>query len=226
MTPPSLKAVVFDLDGTLADTAVDVQQALAAALADEGLPPVELGAVRFMIGHGPRVLVQSALQRLAVDESAELVERLTAGFHGAYLRRRNAGSRLYDGVAEALCDLRAAGIRTGVCSNKPQDLCENLVVDLGIANSIDAIQGSQPGMPKKPDPAPLLRVVEQLGASPATTLYVGDSATDVATARAAGIPVVLVSYGYSARAATQLGADKVFDRISDIFKPGPVRRSA
>jgi len=203
-----------------------VQQALAAALADEGLPPVELGAVRFMIGHGPAVLVQRALQRLAIDESVELVERLTAGFHAAYLGRRNAGSRLYDGVEEALADLRAAGIRTGICSNKPQDLCENLVADLGIADSIDVIQGSQVGLPKKPDPAPLLRVAGQLGATPDTTLYIGDSATDVATARAAGVPVVLVSYGYSARAATQLGADDVFDRISDIFKPGPVRRSA
>lgn len=226
MTSPPFEAVVFDLDGTLADTAGDVQQALAAALASEGLPPVELGAVRFMIGNGPEVLVKRALQRLAVEEDAELVQRLTTGFHAAYLRQGNARSRLYDGAAEGLEYLRANAMRTGICSNKTQDLCEKLVRDLGIAGSIDVIQGSEPGLPRKPDPAPLLHVVGRLGASRETTLYVGDSATDVATARAAGVPVVLVSYGYSARPATQLGANDVYDRISDIFKLGPLRRSA
>jgi phosphoglycolate phosphatase len=189
-------AVVFDLDGTLADTAADVQQALARALASEGLPPIDVAATRLMIGGGPRMLVERALHRLGMPIREPLAERLTHAFHAEYLIQKNKLSSLFDGVESSLRQMHAAGTRLGLCSNR------------------------------KPDPAPLLRIIELLGATPDDTLYVGDSETDVVTARNAGVQVMLVDYGYTLRAASQLGADAVISSLAELVRPGYLARSA
>jgi phosphoglycolate phosphatase len=219
-------AVVFDLDGTLADTAIDIREALVRALAGEGLPPIDVASVRLMIGGGPRLLVERALHRLGVPAREDLVNRLAAAFHAEARRHGNRNSRLFDGAESALRQLHRSGVRIGLCSNKPDDLCRDLVRDLGIDEYIDEILGSSEQMPKKPDPALLLGVIERLGVPPGETLYVGDSATDVATARAAGVPVMLVSYGYTLRSATQLGADAVIDSIAELLRPGQLKKTA
>ncbi len=219
-------AVVFDLDGTLADTAVDIREALVHALATEGLPPVDVASVRLMIGGGPKLLVERALHRLGVPARDGLVTRLAREFHAQARRQGNGNSRLFDGAESALRELHRAGVRIGLCSNKPDDLCHQLARDLGVDTYIDEILGSSEDMPKKPDPALLLGVIERLGVPPGETLYIGDSATDVATARAAGVPVMLVSYGYTLRNASQLGADAVIDSITEILRPGQVARIA
>lgn len=226
MIAAGYSAVVFDLDGTLADTANDIREALVRSLAAENLPPVDLASVRLMIGGGPRLLVERALHRLGVETETALVDRLAAAFHREYQGRGNQESRLFDGVESTLKQLHAIGMRIGLCSNKPDDLCRMLARNFGIDRYFDEILGSGDALPKKPDPEPLLRVIERLGATPADTLYVGDSATDVTTARAAGVPVMLVSYGYTLRAAGQLGADAVIDSLADLVRPGPFARSA
>jgi len=226
MIDPNLKAIVFDLDGTLADTAADIREALVRALATEGLPPVDLASVRLMIGGGPRLLVIRALDRIGVDDDDERVSRLTEYFHAEYLEQRNELSQLFDGVDEGLERMNSAGLKLGVCSNKPDDLCRLIVDNFDLGDKLDAIIGSGAGLPKKPDPAPLLHVIEKLGATPANTLYVGDSETDVRTARAAGVPVALVTYGYTVRHAGQLGADVVVDSITELAPPGPLARIA
>ena len=226
MIDPNLKAIVFDLDGTLADTAADIREALVRALATEGLPPVDLASVRLMIGGGPRLLVIRALDRIGVDDDDERVSRLTEYFHAEYLEQRNELSQLFDGVDEGLERMNSAGLKLGVCSNKPDDLCRLIVNNFDLGDKLDAIIGSGAGLPKKPDPAPLLHVIEKLGATPANTLYVGDSETDVRTARAAGVPVALVTYGYTVRHAGQLGADVVVDSITELAPPGPLARIA
>lgn len=214
-----LPAVVFDLDGTLVDSAADVQRALNRTLASEELPPLEVDLVKYMIGGGPRLLVLRALAELGVKKSRYVVDKLTGLFHDEYMRQENTGSRLYDGVRECLRQLRASGTRIGICSNKPDDLCHKLIKDLGIAQYFDVILGSGSGLPRKPDPAPLLEVIRQLESRPAAALYIGDSETDVKTARAAGVDVVLVSYGYTERPATELGADKVYASLAEIVLP-------
>jgi len=226
MIDPNLKAIVFDLDGTLADTAADIREALARALATEGLPPVDLASVRLMIGGGPRLLVIRALDRIGVDDDDERVSRLTEHFHAEYLEQRNELSQLFAGVDEGLERMNLAGLKLGVCSNKPEDLCRLIVDNFDLGDKLDAIIGSGAGLPKKPDPAPLLHVIEKLGATPANTLYVGDSETDVRTARAAGVQVALVTYGYTVRHAGQLGADVVVDSITELAPPGPLARIA
>jgi phosphoglycolate phosphatase len=219
-------AVVFDLDGTLADTAADIRDALVRALATEGLPPVDVASVRLMIGGGPRLLVERALHRLGVPARDALVTRLAEAFHAEAKRQGNPKSRLFDGAESALRQLHRAGVRIGLCSNKPDDLCRDLVRNLGVAPYIDEILGSSEQMPKKPDPALLLGVIGRLGVPTGETLYVGDSATDVATARAAGVPVMLVSYGYTLRHASQLGADAVIDSLAELLRPGQLARTA
>lgn len=219
-------AVVFDLDGTVADTVEDIHAALITALASQALPPVDLDSTRMMVGGGPQLLVERALHRLGVDTDTQLVGRLIELFHEHYLENGDRHARLYDGAESTLQELHAMGTRVGLCSNKPDDLCRMLARSFGIERYIDEILGSMPGMPKKPDPAPLLAIAERLGVAPADTLYVGDSAADVRAARAAGIPVMLVSYGYTPRPARQLGADAVIDSLSDLVRPGPLAQSA
>jgi phosphoglycolate phosphatase len=226
MIAAGYSAIVFDLDGTIADTAVDIRAALVRALAAEGLPPVDLGSVRLMIGGGPRLLVQRALDRLGIATNDALVARLTAAFHTEYIRQGNALTKLFDGVESTLRQLHMSGTRVGLCSNKPDDLCRMLVNNFTIDRYFDEILGSGGDMPRKPDPAPLLRIIERLGVPPEDTLYVGDSQTDVVTARNAGVPVMLVSYGYTLRAASQLGADAVIDSVAELIRPGPFARSA
>lgn len=219
MIDPNLQAVVFDLDGTLADTASDIREALARALASEGLPPVDLASVRLMIGGGPRLLVERALDRLGVADNGDRVTRLTDLFHSEYIAQRNRMSRLFTGALEGLQRMKSAGLKLGICSNKPDDLCRLLVDSFDLRSKVDVVLGSGAGLPRKPDPAPLLHVIERLGATPETTLYVGDSETDVKVARAADVRVALVSYGYTLRPASQLGADGVVDSIIELAPP-------
>lgn len=226
MIAAGYSAVVFDLDGTVADTAQDIHASLVAALAGKGLPPVDLESTRLMIGGGPQLLVERALNRLGINTDARLVTNLVDAFHDDYLANGDRHARLYDGAESALRQLHAMGMRIGLCSNKPDDLCRMLTRSFDIDRYIDETLGSTPGMPKKPDPAPLLAIVERLGVTPPDTLYVGDSDADVKAARAAGIPVMLVSYGYTLRPAGQLGSDGVIDSLAELVRPGPLARSA
>lgn len=214
-----LPAVVFDLDGTLVDSAGDVQRALNRALASENLQPLDVEVVRLMIGGGPKLLVLRALAELRTRKSRYVVDKLTDRFHDEYMRQETTESRLYQGAEDCLERLRASGTRIGICSNKPEDLCHKLVSDLGVSDYFDVILGSGSGLPRKPDPAPLLEAIARLGSLPEAALYVGDSETDVKTARAAGVDVVLVSYGYTACPARDLGADEVYDSLADIVQP-------
>lgn len=226
MTNRLRQAVVFDLDGTLADTAVDIQRALNRTLAIVNLPPLDVAAVRFMIGGGPRLLVSRALHRLGIEARDPFIDTLADRFHGEYLRQDDVESTLFEGAAVCLEHLKSAGMLIGLCSNKPDELCRKLLSELGITSYFDVVQGSGTGLPGKPDPAPLLKTIERLGTVPDATLYIGDSETDVLTARAAGVAVVLVSYGYTARSAAELGADRVVDSLAELTERPPMSASA
>ncbi len=208
--------VVFDLDGTLVDSAADIRNALNLTLAEEGLPGIELEAVRLMIGLGPEVLLRRALRHLGEPADDSRVERLTSAFRNHYTEQGHDQTVLFPGAVECLDVLKQQEIPAAVCSNKPAPNCRQVLDDLGVADRFAVVQGSGDGLPLKPDPAPLRAIIDELGASAERTLYVGDSETDIATARAAAVPVVIVSGGYSSTPPEALGADWTVGGLADV----------
>ena len=202
--------IAFDLDGTLADTAPDLAAALNHTLAALGRPTVEPESVRHLVGHGARALLRSALGE---DEEA-LVEQgfpLYLDFYAAHIC---VGTRPYPALEETLGTLAARGVKLAICTNKPERLTHLLVDALGWRGRFAAIVGADTLPVRKPDPLPLLETVARARGRRAA--YVGDSITDAETARAAGLPFVAVSFGYSDRPAAELGADAVIDSYAEL----------
>jgi phosphoglycolate phosphatase len=196
----ALEAVLFDLDGTLLDTAQDIAEALTRALAEQGLPPIAPSAVRRMIGRGSPVLIERAAAAVgrALDDAAKaaMLERF---FHH-YGHLEESGefkAQPYAGAAECLRTLHEAGLRIAVVTNKHERFATGLLKALGLSAWVDRVVGGDSFPLRKPDPAPLLFACKLLGAAPARALMVGDSINDVQAARGAGIPVICVPYGYN-----------------------------
>lgn len=210
------EAVVFDLDGTVADTAMDIRDALNLALAAEQVAPIGIETVKTMIGAGPEVLVERALARRGACTARSTVLKLTTAFNENYDRCGNALSRLFEDVEPCLEALSAMNIRMGICSNKPEPFCEALLRDLGVLHYFPVVQGFGSGLPPKPDPRPLLEALSRLGVTRERALYVGDSETDVKTARAAGVPIALVSHGYTVSPVEELGGDWLLPTLAEL----------
>jgi phosphoglycolate phosphatase len=211
------RAVIFDLDGTLVDTAPDLAASLNQALAEHDLPPHPLPSVRLMIGGGLAKLAERALTAHDTDLDDTAREAFAKRLYAIYAARPAETSRLYPGAAETLGALQGQGIELGLCTNKPHEISVAILERLGIASHFACVLGSDNGFPKKPDPAMVLHVLARLGTDASDTVFVGDSVTDVRTARAAFLArIVLVSYGYSARPAHTLGADAVTGSLADL----------
>lgn len=211
------QAVIFDLDGTLVDTVEDLAAALNQTLIELSLPPHSPEAVRTMVGGGLTKLLERALAAHAASLDAARMDAAGARLLELYAAAPAALSRPYPGAAEILRDLRGAGIVCGLCTNKPDAISRDLLQALGLAEAFGCILGAGAGLPKKPDPAGLHRVLADLDAEPARAIMVGDSLTDVNAAHAAGLAgVILVSYGYSVTPVTELGADKVIDSLAEL----------
>lgn len=209
MTERWPRAVVFDLDGTLVESVDDIADALNTALAGAGLATFAPADVRLMVGGGARVLVERALTRLGRDGATKTGDRLLRDFlaaYGAAPARHTVG---FPGAEEVLQSLAASGRRLGICTNKPADITRDVLAALGYARHFASIVGSQPDLLPKPHAAMLHKALDELGARAADAVMVGDSLTDLETARAAGVKVVLLSHGYSARPVRELGADAV-----------------
>lgn len=193
-------AVLFDLDGTLADTLRTIAGVANHALAELGLPTHPLAAFNRFVGDGITELARRTLppDRLAAEPA--LLERLLRVMRTRYQTHFLADASLYDGIPAALTALQERGARLGVLSNKPHALTLATVAGLGIADRFRAIRGQQEGVPPKPDPTAALELAAALGATPARLLYVGDTATDMETARRAGFASVGVLWGFRDRA--------------------------
>jgi phosphoglycolate phosphatase len=194
------RAVLFDLDGTLLDTAEDIALALGQALAEQQLPPLDTEVVRQLIGRGVPTLIQRAVQRLGSRASGADAPRLLERFHVHYRHFSSPTeirTRVYPGVITGLTALKAGALQLGVVTNKPQAAALGLLRHFYLIDWIDVLIGGDTGLPQKPDPAPLLQACQELGVQPGQAVMVGDSLNDVLAARAAGMPVVCVPYGYN-----------------------------
>ncbi|MBY6265979.1 phosphoglycolate phosphatase [Azospirillum sp. 412522] len=212
-----VRAVAFDLDGTLVDSVADLMHASNALLAELGRSPVDLPAVRSFVGDGAPKLVERVLAATGgvpdVDEAARCLER----FLTIYEADPSAHSKLYPAVAETLGKLAEAGLRLGVCTNKPMGATLRLLDDLGIANRFAAVVGGDSYPTRKPSPEPVLGLLERLGVAPSETVFVGDNEHDVAAARAAGVArVLLVPYGYARVPLDGLPHDGILDGFADL----------
>jgi phosphoglycolate phosphatase len=203
------RAILFDLDGTLAETVHGIHAALAEVLAPHGVPAPDLAATRRMIGDGARMLVVRALEAAAA--AAPDPDTVFAAFLERYGADPAAAAFLFPGVAEVLAELTARGDRLAVCTNKPQLATERLLAALGIADRFAAVVGGDALPVRKPDPGHLRAALERIGGTAARAVMVGDSRNDVLAARALAIPCVLVSWGYGDTPAAELGADRVID---------------
>ncbi|HEX9933237.1 MAG TPA: phosphoglycolate phosphatase [Allosphingosinicella sp.] len=208
------RTVAFDLDGTLADTAPDLAAALNHALAALGRREVDPASVYKLVGQGARALLRKGLAASGGADEA-LVDRGFPIFIDYYAANICNGTACYPEAEQAMDALAAAGVKLALCTNKPERLTRLLLDALGWSARFDSLIGGDTLTVRKPDPAPLLEAIARAGGGPAA--FVGDSITDADTARAAGVPFVAVSFGFSDRPVDRLGADAVIDRFEELL---------
>ncbi|MCX7892097.1 MAG: phosphoglycolate phosphatase [Burkholderiales bacterium] len=193
-----IRAVLFDLDGTLVDSAADLAAAANRMLAALGLPPRSVEDVKTYVGKGiPRLVHRALLGRLDGDADPVLHARALALFEAAYAEESGRHSAVFAGVTEGLARLRAAGLALACVTNKAERFTLDLLAAKGLDGYFDVVVSGDSTPVKKPDPGPFLHACERLGVAPAEAFVIGDSANDVAAARAAGIPILCVPYGYN-----------------------------
>jgi phosphoglycolate phosphatase len=208
--------IVFDLDGTLVDTAPDLISALNWVLDREGLPPVPLAVARKMIGQGARRLIERGLELEGREMSMAEVTRLTTDFIDYYAAHIADASRPFDGLVEALDQLEASGHRFAVCTNKLEWLSKLLLDQLGLTPRFQAICGADTFGVSKPDPVILQQTVARAGGKMSAVVMVGDAGPDIGVARRAGIPVIGVEFGYTEVPIADLKPDLLIAHFRDL----------
>lgn len=214
MTPPRI--VVFDLDGTLVDTAPDLINALNFVLDREGLPPLPLASARNLIGAGARKLIERGLEVGGGTVTVAELDRMMRDFIDYYAEHIADESRPFEGLEAALDDLDSRGYRFAVCTNKLEWLSKLLLERLGLTGRFAAICGADTFGVAKPDPAILHQTIARAGGRSAASVMVGDSGTDIGAARRAGISVVGVSFGYTDVPLADLKPDRLIGHMNDL----------
>jgi phosphoglycolate phosphatase len=218
LAPESLAGAViaFDLDGTLVDSAADLIGSLNVILHEERLPVLPFKQARLMVGRGARAMLEqgftAAGQPLDEAQSRSLVRRFIA----VYRDRIAVESRPFDGVESSLAELAGAGAKLCVCTNKFTDLSVALLDALDLSRHFAAVIGPDLAPAPKPDPRHLIAAIEAAGGRSQRALMVGDSAADVGAARAAEVPSIVVSFGYTEIAPAELGGDHLIEHFSEL----------
>jgi phosphoglycolate phosphatase len=211
-----LATLVFDLDGTLADTAEDLVAALNAALAGAGYGPVPLELAKPQAGHGAAALLRLGLIFHGADPAEAPLEEMRASFLKHYEANITTYSRPYPEVMETLEFLKQAGWKLAVCTNKPEDLARKLLDELSMTSLFGSVVGGNTYPRPKPDSLPVLGAIRRAGGEPCKAIMIGDTATDIAAARATRIPVIAVDFGYASVPVADLNPDGVISAFSDL----------
>jgi phosphoglycolate phosphatase len=213
--------VVFDLDGTLADTSADLIAAANACFRGLGHGDMLGDADALTAFHGGRAMLRLGFERLGrIDEAA--VDAQYPVLLAAYAEAIDVHTRMYPGAVAAVEALRAAGFATAICTNKPEGLAETLLRRLGVRDLFGALVGADTLAVRKPDPAPLHEALRRVGGTAARAMLLGDTKTDRKTGRAAGVPVALVTFGPEGRAVARLEPEALLEHFDDL--PGLAER--
>ena len=213
MTRPTF---VFDLDGTLVDTAPDLVGALNVVLALEDLAPITVQDVRHMVGHGARAMIRRGLDWRGRAVSDTRFEELVEAFLGHYELHIADESGLYPDVPEVIEALAADGVQLAICTNKPEKLAILLVEAIGLRSRFAAICGADTFSARKPDPLHLTETIRLAGGAIDRAVMIGDSPTDRETARNAGIPCILLDYGYTDVPVQELAPEAILSHFRDV----------
>ena len=217
MTAPT---IVFDLDGTLVDSAPDLVDTLNVVFAREGLPPVPYETARNLVGGGARMMITRGIEAEGRSLPAADLERMFNDFIAYYAEHIADRTQPFPGVIEAMDALAARGCRLAVCTNKLERLSLLLLRQLGLAERFATICGQDTFGVQKPDPEILRRTIATAGGETRHAVMIGDSVTDIRTARAAGVPIIAVDFGYSERPISEFAPDRVIGHFSQL--PGAV----
>jgi len=209
--------IVFDLDGTLIDTAPDLAAATNHALSLAGLEPLTVAQLHPFIGHGSRAMIDAGLRFHGRAAAGDELTRLHDAFLAFYADNIAVGSRPFEGVPELLDALAGMGARLAVCTNKLEGLSRALLRELGLEARFEAIAGRDTLPVHKPEPGHLTGTIAMAGGDAARAVMVGDSEVDFATARAAGVPAIGVTFGYTPRPVRELAAELALEVIIDHY---------
>jgi phosphoglycolate phosphatase len=209
--------LVFDLDGTLAETAGDLIGTLNVVMAREGLAPVPLASARHLLGAGARALIARGFAQAGQPLAPEKLQRLFDDFLAHYNAHIADNSWLFPGVEAALDRLAEAGYALAVCTNKLERSSDLLLRALGIADRFQFVCGQDTYGVAKPDPTPLIETIARVGGDRARAIMVGDSRSDIDAARAAGIPVIAVDFGYTDVPVAELRPDRIISHFDELW---------
>ena len=211
----SITTIIFDLDGTLIDSASDLQALLEPTLRRDGRRPLSIEETRQCIGWGMIKLVERAFTMTGPPLDPATHDAVIAEFKARYEAADPSPAQVYPGVAETLAELRA-GFRIGLCTNKPARATERALSALRLADYFHGISGGDSLAFRKPDPRHLLDAIARAGGAADRAVMVGDSETDIEVGRAAGVPTIAVAYGYAHGPVAALGADRIIERFADL----------
>jgi phosphoglycolate phosphatase len=216
--------VIYDLDGTLIDSAKDMQVAVSHVLADHGLPPVTEDDVRIFMGQGSKVTMAKAFGKYGKPLDDERLSAVTREFVRYYEADPVSNTQAFAGVSDVVSRFDRLGLKQGVCTNKFERPSRMILEHLRLMPPISDLAGADTFPVRKPDPRHILMLVERMGGVPDRAVMVGDSIHDVHAAHGAGLPAVLVSWGYTATPASELGAEAVIERFDAL--PGALEQLA
>jgi phosphoglycolate phosphatase len=205
--------VIYDLDGTLIDSAKDMQMAVSRVLADHGLPPVSEDDVRIFMGQGSKVTMGKAFAKHGKKLDDAALSAVTREFVRYYEADPVSHTSAFAGVPEVVARFARLGLKQGVCTNKFERPSRVILEHLKLMPPIVDVAGADTFPVRKPDPKHILMLIERMGGSVGRTVMIGDSIHDVEAAHGAGLPAVLVSWGYTERPASELGAEAVIQRF-------------
>ncbi len=210
------QTVIYDLDGTLIDSAADMQAAVSNVLADHGLPPVTEDDVRIFMGQGSKVTMNKAFSKYGKTLDDAALSAVTREFVRYYEADPVSHTVAFGGVADVVAHFGGLGLSQGVCTNKFEKPSRMILEHLKLMPPIADVAGADTFPVRKPDPRHILMLVERMGGDPKRTVMIGDSIHDVEAAHGAGLPAVLVSWGYTLKPASELGAEAVIQRFVDL----------